>query len=74
MYTGSTFIFSYILHFYYIFSGLYQPLRTLATEANRKHFKCKIVNDVAVIIMDSPGSKVIYSTICLRMFMLLANS
>ncbi|KAL6424815.1 hypothetical protein ACFW04_010029 [Cataglyphis niger] len=58
MYTGSTFIFSYILHFYYIFSGLYQPLRTLATEANRKHFKCKIVNDVAVIIMDSPGAKI----------------
>ncbi|KAM0727992.1 Trifunctional enzyme subunit alpha, mitochondrial [Formica fusca] len=39
-------------------TGLYQPLRTLATEANRKHFKCKIVNDVAVIIMDSPGSKI----------------
>ncbi|KAL6424814.1 hypothetical protein ACFW04_010029 [Cataglyphis niger] len=39
-------------------TGLYQPLRTLATEANRKHFKCKIVNDVAVIIMDSPGAKI----------------
>ncbi|XP_014481844.1 PREDICTED: trifunctional enzyme subunit alpha, mitochondrial isoform X2 [Dinoponera quadriceps] len=29
----------------------------LATEANRKHFKCKLVNDVAVITMDSPGVK-----------------
>ncbi|XP_029164678.1 trifunctional enzyme subunit alpha, mitochondrial [Nylanderia fulva] len=38
-------------------TGLYQPLRTLATEANRKHFKCKIVNDVAVITIDSPGVK-----------------
>lgn len=39
-------------------TGLHQPLRTLATEANRKHFKCKIVNDVAVITIDSPGAKV----------------
>ena len=39
-------------------TGLYQPLRTLATEANRKHFKCKIVNDVAVITFDSPGIKI----------------
>lgn len=37
------------------YTGLHQSLRTLATEANRKHFKCKIVNDVAVITMDSPG-------------------
>ncbi|GAB1868424.1 enoyl-CoA hydratase [Camponotus japonicus] len=39
-------------------TGLHQSLRTLATEANRKHFKCKIVNDVAVITMDSPGVQV----------------
>lgn len=36
-------------------TGLHQSLRTLTTEANRKYFKCKIVNDVAVITMDSPG-------------------
>ncbi|XP_032678074.1 trifunctional enzyme subunit alpha, mitochondrial [Odontomachus brunneus] len=38
-------------------AGLYQISRTLATEANRKHFKCKIVDNVAVIAMDSPGVK-----------------
>ncbi|EFN77749.1 Trifunctional enzyme subunit alpha, mitochondrial [Harpegnathos saltator] len=36
---------------------MYQTSRTLATAANRKHFKCKVVDDVAVITMDSPGVK-----------------
>lgn len=39
-------------------SGFSQSLRMLATETNRKHFKCKVVGDVAVITMDSPGVKV----------------
>ncbi|XP_033207956.1 trifunctional enzyme subunit alpha, mitochondrial [Belonocnema kinseyi] len=34
-----------------------QPLRTLAT-ATQKHFKTKIVDNVAVITLDSPGVKV----------------
>ncbi|XP_011149584.1 trifunctional enzyme subunit alpha, mitochondrial [Harpegnathos saltator] len=38
-------------------AGMYQTSRTLATAANRKHFKCKVVDDVAVITMDSPGVK-----------------
>ncbi|XP_012225158.1 trifunctional enzyme subunit alpha, mitochondrial isoform X2 [Linepithema humile] len=39
-------------------TGLYQPLRTMVSGADRKHFKCKNVNDVAVITIDSPGVKV----------------
>lgn len=39
-------------------AALYQPLRTLATVTSQKHFKCKYVEDVAVITLDSPGSKV----------------
>lgn len=31
----------------------------MASGADRKHFKCKNVNDVAVITIDSPGVKVI---------------
>ncbi|EZA54760.1 hypothetical protein DMN91_007399 [Ooceraea biroi] len=38
-------------------TGLYQPLRTLATEADKKHFKYKVVGNVAVITIDSPGVK-----------------
>ncbi|XP_001605350.2 trifunctional enzyme subunit alpha, mitochondrial [Nasonia vitripennis] len=39
-------------------AALYQPLRTLATEAKNKHFSYKVVEDVAVISIDSPGVKV----------------
>ncbi|XP_015604773.1 trifunctional enzyme subunit alpha, mitochondrial [Cephus cinctus] len=39
-------------------AALYQPLRTLATISDRKHFKCKVVQDVAIVTIDSPGVKV----------------
>lgn len=39
-------------------TGLQQSVRTLATAANRKHFKCKTVGDVAVITIDSPNVKI----------------
>ncbi|XP_014214551.1 trifunctional enzyme subunit alpha, mitochondrial [Copidosoma floridanum] len=39
-------------------AALHQPLRTLATESKNKHFSYKVAEDVAVISMNSPGSKV----------------
>ena len=39
------------------FAAQQQPLRTLAS-ASQKHFKTKIVDNVAVITIDSPGVKV----------------
>ncbi|XP_012289213.1 trifunctional enzyme subunit alpha, mitochondrial [Orussus abietinus] len=39
-------------------AALYQPLRTIASASDKKHFKSKIVDDVAVISLDSPGAKV----------------
>ncbi|XP_043283987.1 trifunctional enzyme subunit alpha, mitochondrial [Venturia canescens] len=38
--------------------ALHTPLRMLATGATQKHFKCKIVDDVAVVTLDTPGTKV----------------
>ncbi|KAL7298695.1 hypothetical protein TKK_0008454 [Trichogramma kaykai] len=38
-------------------AALHQPLRTLATESKNKHFSYKVVEDVAVITLDSPGVK-----------------
>lgn len=35
-----------------------QPLRSLANMSDKKHFKYKVVDDVAVITLDSPGTKV----------------
>ncbi|XP_011877711.1 PREDICTED: trifunctional enzyme subunit alpha, mitochondrial [Vollenhovia emeryi] len=40
------------------YTGLQQSIRTLVTEANRKHLKCKTVGDVAVITIDSPNVKI----------------
>lgn len=37
---------------------LYKSVRTLATPASTKHFKYKLVDDVAVLTLDSPGVKV----------------
>lgn len=37
--------------------ALHKSLRNLATVATNKHTKCKIVDDVAVITLDSPGVK-----------------
>ncbi|XP_012266008.2 trifunctional enzyme subunit alpha, mitochondrial [Athalia rosae] len=40
-------------------SALHQPLRCFSTTiSNKKHAKCKIVQEVAVITLDSPGVKV----------------
>lgn len=39
-------------------SAIVQPLRTLTSITGKKHFKCKVVDDVAVITLDSPGTKV----------------
>lgn len=54
-------IYSYMYSqfFDYILAGLYQSSRTLATETNKKHFKCKLVDNVMVMTMDSPGVKVV---------------
>lgn len=54
-----------------LFLGLYQPLRTLATGTKNKHFSYKVVEDVAVISMDSPGVKVGF---CLLSYMNRKNS
>lgn len=42
--------------FFYL--ALHKSLRNLATVSGHKHTKCKIVEDVAVITIDSPGVKV----------------
>ncbi|KAI4502124.1 hypothetical protein M0802_002806 [Mischocyttarus mexicanus] len=39
-------------------SAIIQPFRTLTSITGKKHFKCKVVDDVAVITLDSPGTKV----------------
>lgn len=39
-------------------SALKQPLRALSTMSDKKHFRYKVVEDVAVITIDSPGVKV----------------
>lgn len=39
-------------------TALYQPIRTLAAGANTKHLKYKVVDNVAVITIDSPSTKV----------------
>ncbi|KAJ8670567.1 hypothetical protein QAD02_001826 [Eretmocerus hayati] len=38
-------------------AALHQPLRTLATETKTKHFALKVIDDVAVVSIDSPGVK-----------------
>ncbi|KAL0101610.1 hypothetical protein PUN28_019028 [Cardiocondyla obscurior] len=40
------------------YTGMQLSIRTLVTEANKKHFKCKTVGDVAVITIDSPNVKI----------------
>ncbi|KAF7404835.1 hypothetical protein V1477_003478 [Vespula maculifrons] len=42
----------------FIYTAIPQPLRTLTSMPSKKHFKCKVVDDVAVITLDSPGTKV----------------
>ncbi|CAL7935916.1 unnamed protein product [Xylocopa violacea] len=48
--------------FYFNIEGctksLYKSVRTLATPASKKHLKYKLVNDVAVLTIDSPGIKI----------------
>ncbi|KAK2584443.1 hypothetical protein KPH14_006823 [Odynerus spinipes] len=39
-------------------TAMKQPLRTLASASDTKHFKYKVVDDVAVITIDCPGVKV----------------
>ncbi|CAK9799130.1 Trifunctional enzyme subunit alpha, mitochondrial [Anthophora quadrimaculata] len=39
-------------------AAVYKSLRTFATSSNTKHLKCKVVDNVAVITIDSPGVKV----------------
>ncbi|XP_047346536.1 trifunctional enzyme subunit alpha, mitochondrial [Vespa velutina] len=40
------------------YAATIQPLRTFTSMSSKKHFKCKVVDNVAVIILDSPGTKV----------------
>ena len=39
-------------------TALYRTMRSLATAANTKHLKYKVVDNVAVVTIDSPGVKV----------------
>ncbi|XP_046425795.1 trifunctional enzyme subunit alpha, mitochondrial [Neodiprion fabricii] len=39
-------------------TALYQPLRCFSAAVERKHTKCKVVQGVAVVTIDSPGVKV----------------
>ncbi|XP_066598471.1 trifunctional enzyme subunit alpha, mitochondrial-like [Prorops nasuta] len=39
-------------------AALYQPIRALSTVQDPKHFKIKVVDNVAVVTLDSPGEKV----------------
>ncbi|XP_011496492.1 PREDICTED: trifunctional enzyme subunit alpha, mitochondrial [Ceratosolen solmsi marchali] len=39
-------------------AGLHQPLRSMSAKGKNKHFSYKIVDDVAVVTFDSPGTKV----------------
>ncbi|XP_046815613.1 trifunctional enzyme subunit alpha, mitochondrial [Vespa crabro] len=40
------------------YAATIQPLRTFTSMSSKKHFKCKVVDNVAVIKLDSPGTKV----------------
>ncbi|KAL2716059.1 hypothetical protein V1478_013735 [Vespula squamosa] len=42
----------------FIYAAMPQPLRTLTNMPSKNYFKCKVVDDVAVITLDCPGSKV----------------
>ncbi|XP_076764127.1 monolysocardiolipin acyltransferase Mtpalpha [Xylocopa sonorina] len=50
--------FSYINKSITARTALYNAVRTLATPANAKHLKYKLVEDVAVLTIDTPGVKV----------------
>ncbi|XP_043264541.1 trifunctional enzyme subunit alpha, mitochondrial [Colletes gigas] len=39
-------------------TGMYQTIRTLATAGSSKHLKYKVIDNVAVVTIDSPGVKV----------------
>ncbi|XP_076242682.1 monolysocardiolipin acyltransferase Mtpalpha [Calliopsis andreniformis] len=49
---------SYINKKFLTQNASYQTVRTLATATNNKHLKYKVVDNVAVITIDSPGAKV----------------
>lgn len=40
-------------------SALYQTIRTYASISSAKHLKYKVVDNVAVVTIDSPGVKVL---------------
>lgn len=46
------------------FAAIVKPSRTFTSMPSKKHFKCKVVDNVAVITLDSPGTKVQYYILC----------